>query len=68
MDVNFMERGKAEVKPTFEFTTELLESPNMLFTGSEGATLSDGGVKVDRNEIGDADEGRVPARAIDTTI
>lgn len=57
-----------EVKLTSEFTAKLLKGPNVRLTSSEGAALSDSNVEVHSNEVRDADEGRVPARAINTTI
>ena len=53
---------------TPEFGSKLLECPNMLLAGTEGAALSDGVVEVHGNEIIDVDEGRVPTSALNTAV
>ena len=59
---------KVEIKFTSEFTTILLECPQVRLAGSEGAALSDGVVEVHGDKIGDAEEGRLPASALNAAV
>ena len=69
MNVNSVHRGaRSETKLTSKFSAKLVKGPKELLAGGEGTTLSDGVVEVHGNEITDADKGRVPSRALDTTV
>jgi len=61
------DRSQEDVRKS-EFVTKLLEGPNEILAGSEGTAMRDGVIEVNGNELIDADEGRVPARALDTAV
>ena len=59
---------RSGAKFTSEFATILLERPKVFLAGTEGATMSDSVVEVHGDEIGDTDEGRVPAGTLNTAV
>jgi len=67
-NVSYAMQCESGGKFTPEFATILLECPKVCLAGTEGAAMSDSVVEVHGNEIGDADEGRVPAGALNSAV